>query len=121
MNCTSFTIESFVLKLLLFHQFLDEHFTFKIVKHSAFNCFEKIMECFLKKDFLNYLCMFDFLIILQSIESNDFYSKILVYKIFTIFQEYLKNTKISHPITASIIKKLNHFFFSSLTVPCKFF
>jgi len=110
-NCTSFTIESFVLKLLLFHQFLDEHFTFKIAKHSNFNCFEKFMECFLKKDFLNYFCMFDFLIILQSIESNDFYSKILVYKLFTIFQEYLKNTKISHPITASTIKKIKSFFF----------
>ena len=111
MNCRSFTIESFVLKLLLFHQFLDEHFVFKIAKHSNFNYFEKIMEFFLKKDFLNYFCMFDFLIILQSIESNDFYSKILVYKIFTIFQEYLKNTKISHPVTESIIKKIKSYFF----------
>jgi hypothetical protein len=110
-NCTSFTMESFVLKLLLFHQFLDEHFTFKIAKHSNFNCFEKSIECFFKKNFLNYFCMFDFLIILQSIESNDFYSKILVYKLFTIFQEYLKNTKISHPITASTIKKIKSFFF----------
>ena len=95
----------------MFHQFLDEHFAFKMAKHSKFYCFEKFMECFLKKDFLNYFYMFDFLIILQSIESSDFYSKILVYKLFAIFQEYLKNTKISHPITQSIKKKIKSFFF----------
>jgi hypothetical protein len=113
-NCPFFSMEFFLLKFSLVHQYLDEHFISKIDRFNKTTYYNvKIVNP--KASFKNYsfcsFTLFDFLVILQSFDTMSFHSQFLTKKILIVYQRILTKKIQYHPIIKSIVKKIKSNFF----------
>ena len=64
-----------------------------------------------RKNLLHLVNFFDFIILLQSYETADFHSQLIIFKTLKISKEFFKKKKGPHPIVKSIFKKIKLTFF----------
>ena len=111
-DCHRFNLESLLLKTLFLKQFLDESLFSKLyTKKKITENFMHNVDKNFRKNLLHLVNLFDFIILLQSYETADFYSQLIIFKTLKISKEFFKKKKSPHPILKSIFKKVKLTFF----------
>lgn len=114
LNCSFLSMEFFGIKLFL-NQFISiEHFTQKLCtlsntqkKKGPVNLYTL---CF-GKNFLNFLDISDFLLILQSMETLDFRCQFFIFHFLIISRKNQRSEKNFHPLLNSMLIKIKSNFF----------
>ena len=111
-DCHRFNLESLTLKTVFLKKFLDESLFSKLyAKKKITENFIYSIDKNFRKNLLHLVNFFDFIILLQSYETADFHSQLIIFKTLKISKEFFKKKKSPHPIVKSIFKKIKLTFF----------